>query len=413
MNHLISKLDPISNFSEILESLKELPSAVRDVAIFKQGVDGLITTMNQRPQLPSASITSLDVESVSSLKQSFDELRQSVTRGTPPTPQADLPDLNRIREGMEGIAKAVEDLKTGLLTPAVTPSYNSDLSKLLEITAALKQDVVDMKNKIDGPHTPVRPVYDSDAIKQQLGGIDDKLDDLKADLRRTASQKPPLAPFLSNTPASGRLPSPPERPVPPPSPRLPLTQISVPSLSPALTRTSTQIHAQARPEASVDIFGPKIRIPAPAITTERKDPFDWMEDLLTSCSPEVSDRPPHTESNKSSRGSRVQSKKARVNPPADPGLVIRTRAMKANEEPIYVSSDSTAGRNNSANSVTVDNNTQTVSGPSTQVTMAPFDVGSLPGGVRRTPTGRFGKTPKTYGSGDKKKSGKKRFSSDE
>jgi len=76
VNHLISRLDAVTNLADDLTGQQELPRALSDIAIFKGAMDGLVTKMRQAPPTPTSIPNDDQVNGV------IEELKQSIENGS-------------------------------------------------------------------------------------------------------------------------------------------------------------------------------------------------------------------------------------------------------------------------------------------------------------------------------------------
>lgn len=448
LKHLITLLGPIHDIADSLDSIRDLPRALSDVAIFKGVMDGLMTKLHDQPTAPARQHNAGSIEN---LKQYVGELERNLMDGAYSKVRQE--DITGVLDELAIIKQEVKALTLRLDTTVCSPSI-FHMSELLGAATAVNQTLVHIKAKVDDlPRPPVTSSVDLSGVERQFVGLNEKIAELKSLLNKDSQREKPAGVMYPFTPVSKRLSLLPDYSVLQSHRQ---SQQSFPRIrmSPVDSeRNHSRVSATQIGQDPVDVFGEKRSIPpaheSQSVEDELSDPYKILE-RLTETHPFRTEQPSSStigsqtmRTASSSSGSRTSSngqhrvKKIKLNlgqssvrtraqwksvgntrdhpigineeTPPNPSVVANVAEPAENQEAL-----TSIGHDSPMRQTQTQTETQTLTTDQSLHSLLrcssvvyPRRVGTLHGGTARTPSLIGFRKPMTYSSLDKKKNGKK------
>lgn len=148
MTHLITRLSTLDEISTTLTSLKDLPRAIKDVAVFKQCLDAVQNRLTNQSPPQQAAIQSYPgspklLESIAQLQNSLRDIDRKLVddhsaRGVEPEKILD------VLEGIQTTMSSIQQKQQVPVTPGVDPE---DFNNLVDVVGSLNEQLTDFMNK--------------------------------------------------------------------------------------------------------------------------------------------------------------------------------------------------------------------------------------------------------------------------
>jgi hypothetical protein len=173
LNHLITKLNPLDDITSTLSSLSGLPEALEQVAVFRETMKTMQDRISNRPGPPAqaAQIPSIDVNQITKVQETMEEIRRKVD--IPSGPSVGL-DSGKVFGAITGLKRALEEVKSSVSTRS-GGEVSGEMKEMRDLVLEMKAEMAGMKDTLANLSQPVpTPAIDHEmtttlrAILEQL-----------------------------------------------------------------------------------------------------------------------------------------------------------------------------------------------------------------------------------------------------
>jgi hypothetical protein len=208
LNHLITKLSPLDDITSTLSSLSGLPEALEQVAVFRETMKTMQDRISNRPgpQTHAAQLSSIDVNQITKLQETMEEVIRKV--GTPSEPTVGL-DSGKVFSAITGLKRALEEVKVSV----GTGSGSGEMKEMRDLILEMKTEMAGMKDTLANLTQPVPTPATDHEMTNTLKAI---LEQLKhRPIRQVITDTPTPVVGQAHTPTTGirpvsDIPQPPE-----------------------------------------------------------------------------------------------------------------------------------------------------------------------------------------------------------
>jgi len=173
LNHLITKLNPLDDITSTLSSLSGLPEALEQVAVFRETMKTMQDRMSNRPepQAQAAQIPSIDVNRISKLQETMEEIMRKVDIPSEPTIGLDS---GKVFGAITRLKRALEEVKSSISTGS-SGEDSGEMKEMRDLVLEMKAEMAGMKDTLANLSRPTpTPAIDHElnntlrAILEQL-----------------------------------------------------------------------------------------------------------------------------------------------------------------------------------------------------------------------------------------------------
>jgi hypothetical protein len=209
LNHLITKLNPLDDITTTLSSLSGLPEALEQVAVFRETMKTMQDRISNRPGPQPQALPSIDVDQVTKLQETMEEIMKKVD--TPSGPSVGL-DSGKVFGAITGLKRALVEVKTSTSAGSGGEACG-EMKEMRDLVLEMKVEMAGMKDTLANLTQPVPgPAIDHEMIST-LRAI---LERLKHRPVPQVNDTPAPPVGLAHTPTTGIRPVP-DAPQPPDS----------------------------------------------------------------------------------------------------------------------------------------------------------------------------------------------------
>jgi hypothetical protein len=155
LNHLITKLNPLDDITTTLSSLSGLPEALEQVAVFRETMktmqDRISNRPHPQPQAQVAQPASIDVNQITKLQETMEEILRKVDIPSGPTVGLDS---GKVFGAITGLKRALEEVKTSVSTGS-GGEVSGEMKEMRDLVMEMKVEMAGMKDTLANLAQPV------------------------------------------------------------------------------------------------------------------------------------------------------------------------------------------------------------------------------------------------------------------
>jgi hypothetical protein len=161
LNHLITKLNPLDDITTTLSSLSGLPEALEQVAVFRETMKTMQDRISNRPGPQPQALPSIDVDQVTKLQETMEEIMKKVD--TPSGPSVGL-DSGKVFGAITGLKRALVEVKTSTSAGSGGEACG-EMKEMRDLVLEMKVEMAGMKDTLANLTQPVPgPAIDHEMI---------------------------------------------------------------------------------------------------------------------------------------------------------------------------------------------------------------------------------------------------------